>query len=92
MSDIIERQVAITIPITPKGDREYQTYNLDDAYEQGWEDLQEMIEQLPAADAIPIEWLEQLLDDAELAGQPYTINILKRILSRWEKEKENGSD
>ena len=39
-------------------------------------------------EAIPIEWLEQLLDDAELAGQPYTINILKRILSRW--EEENG--
>lgn len=41
-------------------------------------------------EAIPVEWLEQLLDDAELAGQPYTINILKRILSRW--EEENGTE
>lgn len=49
MSDLIDRQAAITIPVTPKEDREYQTYNLDDVYEQAWEDLQKRIEQLPSA-------------------------------------------
>jgi len=47
--DLINRQAAITIPVTPKEDREYQTYNLDDAYEQAWDDLQKRIEQLPSA-------------------------------------------
>ena len=49
MNDLISRQAAITIPVTPKEDREYQTFNLDDAYEQAWDDLQKRIEQLPSA-------------------------------------------
>ena len=49
MSDIISRQAAITLPVMPKEHREYQTYNLDDAYEQGWLDLQKCIEKLPSA-------------------------------------------
>ena len=49
MSDLIDRQAAITLPVMPKEHREYQTHNLDDAYEQGWFDLQECIENLPSA-------------------------------------------
>ena len=45
--DAISRQAAITIPVMPKEHRKYQTNNLDDAYEQGWNDLQECIENLP---------------------------------------------
>lgn len=49
MSDLIERQATITLPVMPKEYREYQTFNLDDAYEQGWNDLQKCIESLPSA-------------------------------------------
>lgn len=49
MNDIISRQAAITLPVIPKEHREYQTFNLDDAYEQGWNDLQKCIEALPSA-------------------------------------------
>ena len=49
MSDLIDRQAAISLPVMPKKYRKYQTYNLDDAYEQGWEDLQKCIERLPSA-------------------------------------------
>lgn len=49
MSDLISRKAAITLPVKPKEHREYQTFNLDDAYEQGWNDLQKCIELLPAA-------------------------------------------
>lgn len=49
MSDLINRQAAITLPVLPKEYREYQTSNLDDAYEQGWNDLQKCIESLPSA-------------------------------------------
>ena len=47
--DLISRQAAITLPVMPKEHREYQTFNLDDAYEQGWDDLQKCIESLPSA-------------------------------------------
>jgi len=50
MSDYISRQAAITLPVMPKEHREYQTYNFDDAYEEGWFDLQKCIEGLPSAD------------------------------------------
>lgn len=52
MNDLISRQDAITLPVMPKEHREYQTYNLDDAYEQGWLDLQKCIEQLPSAQPV----------------------------------------
>lgn len=47
--DLISRLAAITLPVIPKEHREYQTFNLDDAYEQGWNDLQKYIESLPSA-------------------------------------------
>lgn len=47
--DCISRQAAITIPILPKEHRKYQTMNLDDAYELGWFDCQECIEDLSSA-------------------------------------------
>ena len=47
--DAISRREAITLPVMPKEHREYQTYNLDDVYEQGWFDLQKCIEELPSA-------------------------------------------
>ena len=49
MSDLIDRQAAVSIPALPKEYREYQTMNLDDAYELGWYDLQRCIEKMPSA-------------------------------------------
>ena len=49
MDDVVSKQAAISLPVMPKKYRKYQTYNLDDAYEQGWEDLQKCIERLPSA-------------------------------------------
>lgn len=49
MGDLINREDAVTLPVMPKRYRKYQTNNLDDAYEQGWEDLQKCIEKLPSA-------------------------------------------
>lgn len=47
MRDLIDRQIAITYPILPKQYRKYQTNNLDDAYEKGWDDLLSYLENLP---------------------------------------------
>lgn len=48
MLELISKQAAQTIPILPKEHRDYQTLNIDDAYEQGWHDLQGCIQQLPS--------------------------------------------
>lgn len=53
MNDIIYRSSAITLPVMPKEYRKYQTQNIDDAYDQGWYDLQKCIEQLPSAQPQP---------------------------------------
>lgn len=42
------------IPIKDKLERKFQTFNLDDAYEEGWFDAIETIEKQPTADAEPI--------------------------------------
>lgn len=60
MADLIDRQTAILLPVMPKKYRKYQTYNLDDAYEQGWEDLQKCIERLPSAQSQWIPCSERL--------------------------------
>lgn len=48
MDEYISKKAAATIPVLPKEHRKYQTCNLDDAYEQGWFDLQKCIEDLPS--------------------------------------------
>lgn len=61
MSNYINKQVAIILPPIPKGHRDYQTYNLDDAYESGWYDLQKCIKALPPADVQLVvhgEWIK----------------------------------
>lgn len=89
MSDLIEKQAAITIPVMPKEDREYQTYNLDDAYEQGWEDLQEIIEQLPSADAIPVEWIMKVMDAVNDSNSYEAYEILNWLLDLWRDSRES---
>ena len=49
MSDLIYRQDAVSLPVMPKRYRHYMSLNLDDVYEQGWEDLQMCIEYMQSA-------------------------------------------
>ena len=57
MSDLISRLAAMSIPLTPKEHRNYQTFNLDDAYDEGWGDYQACIALIPPAQP------ERLTDD-----------------------------
>ena len=61
--DAISRQAATTIPVMPKEHRYYQTNNLDDAYEQGWNDLQECIENLPPIQQNHNAEVSKMVDD-----------------------------
>ena len=55
--DLIGRKEATSIPFLPKEHRRYQTMNIDDAYEQGWCDLEACIQLLPSADPNTEEWI-----------------------------------
>lgn len=52
MAEYIERDAAMLTPILPKEYRQYQTENLDDAYEQGWLDAIDNLKNAPAADVV----------------------------------------
>lgn len=54
MAEYIERETALSMREPPKSNRQYQTDNLDDAYEQGWDDALCSIEHIPAADVAPV--------------------------------------
>lgn len=94
MNDIIYRSSAITLPVMPKEYRKYQTQNIDDAYDQGWYDLQKCIEQLPSAQAqaqAQAQWIlcsERLPEDkyvliskkpTKLSGSKWCVTIAIRM-------------
>lgn len=61
MAEYIERDAAMLTPILPKEYRQYQTENLDDAYEQGWLDALGNLKNAPAVDVVPVvhgRWLD----------------------------------
>lgn len=52
MNDLISRQAAQAIKVLPKCYREYKTGNLDDAYDEGWEDAMLSLNALPTIDPV----------------------------------------
>lgn len=54
MAEYIEREVALRWTPTPKSKRKYDTGNLDDAWENGYDDALRQIEAIPAADVRPV--------------------------------------
>ena len=57
MAEYIDRDAAMLTPILPKEYRQYQTENLDDAYEEGWLDALSNLKNAPAADVEPGNWI-----------------------------------
>lgn len=55
MAEYIECKAAMTTPVLPKEYRQYQTDNLDDAYEQGWLDALDNLKNAPAV-SVP-QWI-----------------------------------
>lgn len=54
MAEYIQREAAMTVPVLPKEYRAYQTSNLDDAYEAGWNDALENLRNIPAEDVLSV--------------------------------------
>lgn len=55
MKDYISREAALVYAPLPKHLREYQTQNLDDAWEDGYFCALDQIRSIPAADVRPVE-------------------------------------
>ena len=51
---LIDAESAMSTPVLPKEYRNYQTDNLDDAYERGWEDALGNLKNAPTVDAVPV--------------------------------------
>ena len=73
MEDLISRRDAITVPILPKEHRKYQTMSLDDAYELGWLDCQECVEDLPSAQLQPCKDAVSKADVLETYAELYDV-------------------
>lgn len=87
--DVVSKQAAISLPVMPKEYRKYQTYNLDDAYEQGWEDLQKCIERLPSAQPQWIPCSERLPEEDEdvlVCSEDGDIDIACWVPEQWTDE------
>lgn len=54
MDEYIARKAAMLLSKPPKEQRHYQTYNLDAAYEQGWDDALCCLERIPSANVKPV--------------------------------------
>lgn len=68
MDDFISREAATAYAPLPKHLREYQTMNLDDAWDDGYDFAIGQIESIPAADVRPVvpgEWIEKKLPTAD---------------------------
>ena len=50
MVEYLEREAVTTMQLPPKRYRQFQTDNLDDAYEQGWMDALDNLKNSPAVD------------------------------------------
>ena len=54
MAEYIDKVVALSMRESPKSNRYYQTNNLDDAYEQGWNEALSCLEKIPSANVAPV--------------------------------------
>lgn len=87
MAKYIEKESAVNYPVMPKKYRKYPTMNLDDAYEQGWLDLEDLLEKLPTADIprwIPVtERLPEKNGRYLITGKRGTVYSLEYEDERW---------
>lgn len=63
MTKYINLTAALSMHKPPKSDRYYQTDNLDDAYEQGWDAALSCLEKLPIAGVAPIMYARWIYHD-----------------------------
>ena len=63
MAEYVDKEIAMMVQEPPKSQRYYQTDNLDDAYEQGWNDALNTIGKLPKANVKEIVYAHWIMHD-----------------------------
>lgn len=63
--------------------------NGDPHFINGIETAKEMIENTPTVDAVPVEWIESMLQDWKKSGASFeTCGAIGAMLTRWKREQE----
>ena len=81
-NDLISRTAAIECAIDAVDD-----------WDGGWNPNRETVirkyfEELPAVDAIPVEWLEARHVEACSEADTDTMNVIRNLINRWRYEQE----
>jgi len=70
--------------------RGWTSHFINDAGEPSaeWYCVEDMIENAPTIDAIPVEWLRERKHWAAIDGDHWAENIISYLLEAWQKEQE----
>lgn len=74
----------------PKGERNYRTYNLDDAYEDGYNDAFVDVRNAPTIDAIPISFIEEQVKLCKEIGFRRGEECYMALIEKW--REKNGTE
>lgn len=84
--NLIDLDILVFLPLPPES-RNYRTYNLDDAYDDGFNDAIFDVEHAPVIDAIPVSWILENKNLARQVGAWQYELFLETLLKDWEEEK-----
>jgi len=87
MDDLISRAAAIDYLMTNMGWRDEDGYEVDDADEKR-AIITDLLNGVPAVDAIPVEWLIEQANNPERA--PLYRRYAQMLYEEWQKEQEAG--
>lgn len=103
MDDYIKRSDALAWNPDSKDDRKYDTLNLDDAYELGYEDKLKQIEKIPATDVVKVVrcrdckrwWVDKISGLGVMFGYCENVRPRKLTTGSWfcadgERRTEDG--
>lgn len=72
----------------PKCDRNYRTFNLDDAYEDGYSDAMVDVRNAPTEDVISIDWLIQFRNNLDTLSEGKLMDAIDTIIDAWACERK----
>lgn len=71
-------------------ERGWASHFINDAGEPSteWYCVEDMIENAPSVDAIPVEWLEDAVGRYEYSGCIDSADVVMEVIKDWQKEQE----
>lgn len=76
----------------PKGERNYRTYDLDDAYDDGYNDAMFDIKHSPTVNAVPIQYILTTIREWNRDGYAESAEALEILLMNWDKENTEWAE